>query len=268
MKKILCPVDFSASSINALEYAFRYAKAHDSFLHLLHVILISKGEDDASLHNEALHKLKGIEFELRKEFGEIQSLTFSVESESEEPSRAIVRIASESGFDLIMMGTNGVADVEESFFGSNSARVIRQGQIPVMVIPMCCRYEPFRKMVYASQFDQKDVENLTKLRAWVGKATLIQVVHVSDRAGLVEKATLNIFKDSVYKQTHDDKLEFHLIESDGEVDKALDKFVLDNSAGALVLLSKNRNFLERIFHRSLSKTMVYFTDYPVLVFKA
>ena len=266
-KRILCPVDFSPSSIAAAEYTFKYAQATGASVHFIHIVLQSKDEAHPEFLEEAKLRLKSITHELSEAFGYDMAITSAIVEEVEEPSKAINRIAEQDNFDLIAMGTNGVADVEESFFGSNSARVIRQGKKPVLVIPMSCHFEPFRKLVYASEFEEGDASNINLLRSWIGKSSRLLIVHVTERAGLVKRASFNIFKDQLFKATHDDNLEFHLIESEEEVDKALDQFVLDNAGQVLILLSKHRNFLERVFDRSLSKKMVYFTDYPVLVFK-
>jgi nucleotide-binding universal stress UspA family protein len=266
-RRILCPIDFSPSSISAVEYSFKYAEATGAAIHLIHVVLQSKSDVHSGFMAEAQFRLKHMAHELQQSFGKNVGLTYAVVEESEEPSRAINRVAEEEKYDLIAMGTNGVADVEESFFGSNSARVIRQGKVPVMVIPMQVQFTPFNKLVYASEFEEDDAANILRLRKWVGKEAVIHVVHVTDHASLIKKASFSIFKDQLFKATGDEKLEFHLIESTEEVDKALDTYVSKNAAQMLILLAKHRNFLERIFQRSLSKQMVYFTDYPVLVFK-
>lgn len=266
-QRILCPIDFSPSSISAAEYTFKYAEASGAEVHLIHVVLQSKKDARSEFIQEAQFRLKHMAYELQQSFGRNVGLSFAVVEENEEPSRAINRVAEQEAFDLVAMGTNGVADVEESFFGSNSARVIRQGKVPVMVIPMQVQFAPFTKLVYASEFEEDDANNIQRLRKWVGKEAVIHVVHVTDHASLIKKASFSIFKDQLFKATGDEKLEFHLIESAEEVDKALDQYVLKNAAQMLILLSKHRNFLERIFQRSLSKQMVYFTDYPVLVFK-
>ena len=47
----------------------------------------------------------------------------------------------------------------------------------------------------------------------------------------------------------------------------LDEYMKQSSADLLVLLNKKLNFLESLFHRSLTLHLDKFTDYPLMILK-
>jgi hypothetical protein len=93
-------------------------------------------------------------------------------------------------------------------------------------------------------------------------------VNVTHHAGLVNKAGMELFKSEVLEVVDPKNMVFSLIQSSEEIDHALDKFITVQKADILVLLAKESNFLARIFERSVTKEMVYFAKFPILVFKA
>jgi nucleotide-binding universal stress UspA family protein len=266
MKSILCPIDFSPSSLNAIEYAANIAQKYGGRLFLIHVVLTSKSgqiHDSRSL----VEKLKAIAEQTDKNFTLSAPCITDLIEHPDQPSKGIIRYATENKMDCIVMGTNGVMDVEEAFFGSNTSRVIMQSQVPVLSIPESAKFKGLATIVYASDFEKDDKVNIGHLFEWFNDAGTLRVVNVTHKANLVSKAGLELHKLDITKELPNRKIEFDLIESSEDVDKVLDRYTLNEQADMLVLLSKNRSFFERIFNASLSKRMVYFTSYPVLVFK-
>src|SRR5579872_5078730 len=92
MEKILVPVDFSAASVVALQYAGAVARSFGSFITLLH----ARGTAD-----EPRQKLDALG---RAEFG---SLPFSTVLKPGDPARVIVDQARSGRFGLIVMSTHG-----------------------------------------------------------------------------------------------------------------------------------------------------------------
>jgi nucleotide-binding universal stress UspA family protein len=62
-------------------------------------------------------------------------VTIAVRAEQAPPAEAIVRIAKEEGFDLIVMGTHGRTGIEHLLLGSVAERVIRGSEVPVITVP-------------------------------------------------------------------------------------------------------------------------------------
>jgi nucleotide-binding universal stress UspA family protein len=140
--RILCPVDFSAGSLDALPYALSLAEEADAHLTLLHVV-----EALAELYQPAMaspSSLEGIRAAAEaSRLERLQSLVpdqvrtyCTVETALAEgrASKEILRVATERDSDLIVMGVQGRSALDRMFFGSNTHDVIRTARCPVLTV--------------------------------------------------------------------------------------------------------------------------------------
>ncbi len=250
-----------------MEYAAHYAKIYSGKIHLLHVEISSLGSFSKEKEQANVKKLEALKDELLKLTDGIP-VNFSTISDPDEASSGIATFVEDHDFDIIIMGTNGVSDVEEAFFGSNTSRLIKSSALPVIAVPTNVRFKPFKKIVYATEFHSEDKVYIQKLHLKFNSETIIHVVNVTHHAGLVNKAGLELFKSEVLEMVDHKNMLFSLIQSSEEIDQALDTFITQQKADLLVLLAKESNFLSRIFDRSVTKEVVYFARFPILIFKA
>ena len=140
MKRILVPLDFSANSTRALDYAYALAKKFDAALHLVHVCEVpgmGTGSMDAyaiaytdwsqRLGEEAEQQLE----KLRPRLGGVQ---LSTEVLFGNPARAVVAAARTNDVDLIVMGTHGHGPVMHAVMGNVAERVVRTADCPVLTV--------------------------------------------------------------------------------------------------------------------------------------
>ena len=139
MKKIIIPVDFSEHSEYALRTAAKLAKKYDAELLALHMLEMSDimlSASDGLQNQKAAFFLQLAEqrFEkfLDKDYLEDVKLTpiikhFKVFSEVND-------VALQHNADLIVMGSHGTNGIAEFFVGSNTERVVRNANIPVLVV--------------------------------------------------------------------------------------------------------------------------------------
>ncbi|MFK5982657.1 MAG: universal stress protein, partial [Flavobacteriaceae bacterium] len=163
MKKILVPVDFSECSEHALKIAASLAKEHNAEIVALHMMGIS----DAILTNiQAEQMLEGVyylklaqkrfkEF-LDKDYLKDINITDSVYNYKD--FSEINAVAIEKKADLIIMGSHGSSGLSEVFVGSNTEKVVRHSDIPVLVIKKDVGKFAVENAVFASDFS---LENLT-----------------------------------------------------------------------------------------------------------
>ena len=142
IKKILCPVDFSESSENALRYALVLAKAHDASLDLYHVLELPAysvpGDSEfAGLSFEYMKdveqictkRLNDMAREIREEHAKVMTTI-----ESGEPFSSIIRKARKDEADLIVMGTHGRTGLQHVLIGSVAEKVVRKSPCPVLTV--------------------------------------------------------------------------------------------------------------------------------------
>jgi nucleotide-binding universal stress UspA family protein len=140
-KRILCPVDFSESSLNALKYATSLAQEADGQLTVLHVVAhefeYPPGPEYAGVTVGDLLKAReeGLERQLREivaaepEFCRIDSLMTHGK-----PWREVLRVAQAQRSDLIVMGVQGRAAADLLVFGSTAQHVVRAASCPVLTL--------------------------------------------------------------------------------------------------------------------------------------
>jgi nucleotide-binding universal stress UspA family protein len=144
-KRILCPVDFAASSLHAVRYAVSMAQENDAELTLLHVVAheFEHPSSAASIAHEAGMTigdyLKEREQDLQRRLQEIvagASDVCRVESliAYGKPWREILRVAADSRCELIVIGVHGRAAADLMFFGSTTQHVVREALCPVLTL--------------------------------------------------------------------------------------------------------------------------------------
>jgi nucleotide-binding universal stress UspA family protein len=140
-KRLLCPVDFSDSSLAALEFAFSLAQEGDAELTLLHVFEWEAG--DEPLTNRPFN-VPEYRREVERDFAaRLQALVpDSVRSACRpttriahgKPYREILGVATEDGADLIVMGVQGRNALDLMLFGSTTNQVVRRATCPVVTL--------------------------------------------------------------------------------------------------------------------------------------
>ena len=138
-KRLLCPVDFSDSSIAALRLALSLAQESDARLTALHVL--AEPNDD-----QMLEPFDTPAFRLRCEGTAQQQLDALVSSEVREYCEPVTRlvwgkayqkildVAQRDDSDLIVMGVHGRNVVERMLFGSTTNQVVRHAACPVLTL--------------------------------------------------------------------------------------------------------------------------------------
>jgi nucleotide-binding universal stress UspA family protein len=142
LKRILCPMDFSDSSLKSLEYALSLAREADAELLLLHVIegLADLKHWPQPINPSILEYLRLSEERALARLREIvpqEARTWCRPKEillTGKPYEAILRVAQEEDAHLIVMGVHGRNPVNLMFFGSTTNHVVRASSCPVLTL--------------------------------------------------------------------------------------------------------------------------------------
>ncbi|MGE4264267.1 MAG: universal stress protein [Desulfovibrio sp.] len=135
-RKILVPLDDSEHSRNALRYAMGVAQAQKSHLALLHSIgripMLIGGEPRKELVQELVREAEKLLAPHAKKLREIGIEPALIIKEGK-PGEVIVQEAKSGNYDLIVMGSRGLSDIEGVILGSNAHRVLSGAHCPVLV---------------------------------------------------------------------------------------------------------------------------------------
>jgi nucleotide-binding universal stress UspA family protein len=138
-KRLLCPIDFSASSLAALAFAFSLAKEGDAELTLLHVFEwpdepltdrpINVPEYRAQLEQAVAAKLRALVPDAARDW--CRPATRIGHGKA---YREILGTATEDQTDLIVMGVHGRNALDVMLFGSTTNQVVRRATCPVLTL--------------------------------------------------------------------------------------------------------------------------------------
>jgi len=141
LKQILCPVDFSPASLQALGFALDLGRQSGGRVTLLHVIEWLPGEEPRTyehfnvpefrryLTDEAQQRLRALVPVAARAAIDVDEVVATGRA-----YREVLASAAERGTDLIVMGSQGHGAVGLALFGSTTQQVVRAAECPVLTV--------------------------------------------------------------------------------------------------------------------------------------
>lgn len=269
LPKIIVPTDFSETAINAFNYAQSLAKEISGVIKIVHTYYPSSSDLNGNVFVDP--GLRAIKVELLDDFvealnkdwiGELMHATL-IDKEFRDgfPVPSIIEVAKKSNASYIILGSTGEGETFKKFFGSISTEIVKQSPIPVILVPPNAEYKGFKKILYASadsELDKKCIEDVCTL-AKKNNGNL-HIIHVVDEDNgldfnLVKMAESKLPKSCVEAQT--------LIAED--IPNAINQYAEENDIDLIVMSSKIRNFINKIFHKSVTKKMAMHSTIPLMI---
>jgi len=276
MKRIIVPIDFSEHSEYALKTAAKFAKKHDAevfVLHMLEMSTVALTASDELLGQQAVFFMKLAEkkFEefLDKDYLEGIKITpiikhFKVFSEVND-------VAKQHQADIIIMGSQGSSGIEEVFIGSNTERVVRNSEIPVLVVKNSEVNINFDVIVLACDLTEDSIKPYINTRKMfadiVSKIHLVHVNLPSERfksTAELEKMADNFF---IKAEGNLAGLEDLTYVADYTVDEGILNFANKHKADLIVMPTHGRKGLEHFFKGSVGEDVANHATLPVLTLK-
>lgn len=277
MKKILVPTDFSEQAENALKVAAQMARQFNGEIYLLHMLelpmqLVGTGSAVGGTSPnlpEALYFMKLA----KKRFTEIlnrpylKDIKIHETVEFHQAFEGIMEVSEKYNCDIIIMGSHGATGFKEMFIGSNTEKVVRNSNIPVLVIKN--EYEVFNveDFVFATDCEMGNKHTLTQAIRFAEK--------IQAKIHLVYINTANNFKTSVdttkcmedFIKGTDIKEHTFNVYNDVTVESGILNFAKSINAGLIGIGTHGRKGLAHFFNGSISEDLVNHAQGPVVTFK-
>jgi nucleotide-binding universal stress UspA family protein len=144
-RSILCGVDFSRHSADALRYAADLARLRRARLSVVFVVdpLLSAAAaaayDRRVMSSTAKQDLERF---VRKTLGPDASPGIQLVVAMGKPAQTILATAARIGADLVVVGTHGLTGFRRLFFGSTTEAILRRSTLPVLAVPRPPRRPP------------------------------------------------------------------------------------------------------------------------------
>lgn len=275
MKKILVPIDFSIQAEHAAKVAATIAKLTNSKIYLLHMLELPSGVIDPSSYGTSNNTPTALLFLKRiyQKFENFKKLPFFEDIEVEDSvlfHKAYDGIIDESvknDIDLIVMGSKGTSGLEEMLIGSNTEKVVRNSDVPVLVIKEEMKDFKIDNIVFASNFNIEARKSFQKILDFTSifKAQLhllkINTIHNFETTKESSDAIRNFINDF-------DLSNYTLnIYNDTSVESGVLNFAKGIDSDVILLNTHGRQGLAHLFTGSIGEDLANHAKLPVITFK-
>lgn len=281
MKKILVPVDFSATAENAADYATDLAHGIGARVELVNVFQMPEFspaaaslvwpheqykllEEDAK---KALNKLVGkVEQKFKKAHHE---LDFKAEVFGRllhgKIDQEVGKYFAECKMNLIVAGLNRADRLMKAFKG-NITRKIIELKMPVLFIPSCCRFNNPKKIAFATDLTSSDISVLCTLAELAKPFNAEILIMHSDDANGPEISLQQIadFLQLVAGKVNYRNIYFRQVKSE-QVKDGLDWIVENGQIDILTMVHRKHGFLHHLIKGSYTVDMSDHIQIPLLV---
>jgi len=273
MKKILVPTDFSTQAENALKVAAQLARKHHCEIYLLHILEIPLHKVDAltSYNNlpEAVYfmKLAHKQFEELKAKDYLKNLIVHEKVEFQEIFKGVFHVCKKESIDLIVMGSNGENGLMEMLIGSNTEKVVRTSETPVMVVKKEHPVFKPKHFVFASDFNEetkKPFEKALEFATIFGAKMHLLMVNTPNNFITTEDAQSRM-KAFI---TSFDFINYSLnVHNEVTIEKGIMQFAQSIKADLIGMSTHGRQGISHFFNGSVSEDLVNHAKRPVMTFK-
>ncbi len=257
MHKVIIPIDFSETSLNAARFTAKMLAVKDNTTAILYHNYENPDDLDIS-HN--------YQESLKKEF--IGYGVKNVECENEmggDLIENISRLAHTVRATLVVMGITGKSAIRQVMFGSNTLKLIDKNLYPVMIIPPDAFYNGINNIAFASDF--KNVENTTPAALINSVLGLfnpkLHIVNVSNEHYVSLTVEMEAEKTKLRNMFSNYSTEFYFITMN-DFYEAIDNFVKDYKIDLLITVPKHQSNSTSLFKSTHTKRLAYHSHIPIL----
>jgi len=274
MNSLLVPVDFSECADNALNYALALAPHLGLKLDLMHVYhpvvdphnAVILDSDLGTTMRKRLEEL-GQSYRDNKDKNEFER-PVTTRFEIGFPLQVIEDISKEDSVSLIVMGTLGATNMVDQVLGSNSSSAAQKSHKPIILIPPDVTFSPPKHIVVAFSDELVNSEAIHKLFAFNKPFSAhIDFVHVQND----NDQEFSVIRDKLMRRVFSNgspsfSFDVHeIVKTEKNIAASLQAYADEHKPDLLVVASKHRGMIGRLFHPSVSRHICLNPHGPVLV---
>jgi nucleotide-binding universal stress UspA family protein len=273
MKRILIPVDFSVYSENALKVAAQIARKNNYGIILLHLLELPHQASDAfgngnSIPEIILYKNKAIsKLEELMDADYLQGIDVSEAIEFKNVTEGIIDASIKNKVDLIVMGSHGTSGFKELLVGSNTEKVVRFSNIPVLVIKKEAKEFKAQNFVFASDFSKETRKPFRKMLEFakifdsnlflvmICTPSSFKTTHVAEKimGNFIANFDIENYSSHIYNDTN--------------IENGIINFANSIDADLIGLCTHGRTGLAHFYNGSIGEDLVNHAIKPVITFK-
>jgi nucleotide-binding universal stress UspA family protein len=269
MKTVIVPTDFSENATNAVRYAAALANQVKAKLVIVNIINLPSTPlgggnfilPDAQMEDDYKEELNRLSEELQLSYG----LNLKIETICQYGFflASLNELVKTKAADLVIMGTKGATNFLDKLVGTNTSLFIKMTTCPVLVIPYEAIFSGIKNIAYASDFECEETNYLQQLFC-IAEPLQAEVSIIN----ILTERQHNIFCNNqvirdITRNFPDDNFSIAQIQ-EKDIIEGIHQFMQDKQADVLAVSIHERSFFENLFHKSISRQLIYSSTLPLL----
>jgi nucleotide-binding universal stress UspA family protein len=269
MKTLLVATDFSTASHNAFKYSLELASSLEAKIVLFTAfqpVAIASPETAIIITADELRQTSQASLQQQLRTAGIPvKVPVELRCEEGEAVKAILEEAGKLKADFIITGIKDHGKGFRQFFGSTVTGLAKHSTIPLLVIPEQAPFKQPGRIALANDItietDAHTLDALTFLgQCFHSKVYILRII--DNRLTEVFELMDRPAKLATLERTLETEYAYY---KSKHITEALGDFVHKQQINLLALIPHHHGFMERVFHKSQTKSMIFRSDIPLLI---
>jgi len=273
MRRVLVSVDFSECSEYAAKAAASLVRKTKGKLFVFHVITVPDYEGQKIQALEELPDTSKTLQQIRNKFEEFLKKPFFKGINTAEiilfndVYQTLIDFSEENDIDLIVVGSHGSSGIRQLIIGSNTQKLIRLSNCPVLVVKNNIIKFDLKKVVFATDFSSQSYHAFMKMselfEIYKSKVFLLKVVTKDDFeiTSDIRKKAKRFADDLGLKNFSTEFINHH------SVYEGILEYSQEVKPDIIAMSTEGRSLLYQVFNESIAEKVVNESDLPVLCVK-
>lgn len=273
IEKILLPIDFSETSLIAIEHAAFTAQLYKADLVLLHVLenhwekfnIVTpelRIEEPSGVLQAIEKRLENVAKDIRTKYG-VKSICITTNGTI---FSEIISISKEQSIDLIIMGTHGTSGVVEFLVGSNTFKIASQSDCPVISIQAHAQKLGFKEIILpidlSAHARQKVHQAIVIAKHFASNIHLVGL-NDSDDASEMNKLELHLDKIEEFIKKNEIPVERKMLKANNQAKTTMD-YANEVNADLIIIMTDQDENLSGRFMGSYAQQIINHSKIPVM----
>lgn len=269
--KIVFATDFTDAADNAIQYGIDFSKtlANELECYLVHAykhfVPYNNTPAIPVIENESLkEELKTKLTERANDLQKVVDITPIFKRGN--VTEVLEGIVAEKEPDLIVMGTRERSGFERMTLGTHTAEAIKKVNSPVLAIPLEAKFKKLEKITFTADYEPLNIDYKSLVfikdmaREDRSKFIVLHVFDTKEKDGLKDKMENTALHRYFSDVDHEHKAVSGINTIDG-----ITEHIEEDQPDLIIAIPRNRNFIQEIFHSSVSNELLYQTQVPILI---
>ncbi len=261
MKNILVPISNKNNGVNNLKYAVNFAAMTGATVYVINLHKeFSKVAGLTKVNQMLIEDSKNVLIEVLNQV-DTKGVTVIAKPIKGDPFEGIKRISKQLNIDLVILSPQSVDIKEEVYLGKVASRLVKQTQIPLLIVPKGYLFRKFETILLAlkkGHLEKETIFNTLKTFIQVFSATL---------------KTLQVITPDLSKEEQTIDADLKQLSSTFTITKNATLFqgVLEHfqshNPDLLCVIRRKRGFFKKLWDRGVILKKDFHTSIPLLILK-